>query len=190
MGNTWLPGPSLSLCRPSLAHMPPHLVRLRYLCQQMVPCCGYQYAVIKYGRGSDVEEEEGRSAAIKDSIEGGDSREHSVLVIGRRHLTANWITLVGWLKIVRIKLDSCVQTRPARYQQNVRCAITLFNIAMTIWLAINKKIFKFAYSSCLSDFSALIASLLLGTLKHWIADGNYIKKGKIIFLCMLLLKPT
>ena len=32
-----------------------------------------------------------------------------------------------------------IVSRPARYQQNVRYAITLFNIAMTIWLAINKK---------------------------------------------------
>ena len=47
------------------------------------------------------------------------------------------------------ELETGILTRLARYQQNVRCAITLFNIAMTIWLATIKKIFKVAYSSCL-----------------------------------------
>lgn len=39
-------------------------------------------AIMKYGRrGSDVEEEEGRSEAIKDSVEGGDTKR-ALRVVG------------------------------------------------------------------------------------------------------------
>ncbi len=80
-------------------------------------------------------------------------------------VTGNVLCCPDMLQASRIYLQvEWYRIRAVWYQENLRCGIMLLNIAMTIWLMINKEIFKF---TVLMSFCFSFA--LLTHSRQWIA---------------------